>query len=813
MNCKALLERPQLGTSDASQVVMKSLKIEPATLKHPFLILQILICSLLSSVALAEIAAFSDGKGTLTVRSMTELKALSNIPLNTFINVQGYYRPGDGGGGTFVYEPDYYTPEAPGRVIIPTNLKGRFIRHYNCETDEVHAEWLGARGDGVSDDQGAINEALRLCKKIVFLPKVYGVGYYKSRYEVLQKTSIWIRDGYQLRGTLVRGKKASTIKLLSGANPATDYYVMIMTREFDNSNNISIKNLILDGNFDGQDTLRFPDPSSSDPSATIPGKPTISLVSVVGGGLVVDNVFFTGYGTGYWPPAGYSHESFVLGQAIGYRKGTPISPNFDYSIYPIPVSRKGATLTNLEFTGVGRNDMFDEKRFTLAEVTHITVGGNDNFSNSPWMIPGPYNPRTFYSWSTVYKASNPICQKPHDINYYPCEQDYPGAPVGSGTCDGQFCDAKIDLTHGGDNAKNYWPSFGTVIEGIKIHDEYVKSGGNISRLHGISVGNAIGTKIEQNHFSNFDGVAIFDMTGWNSNTLIANNVFENVLTGVGLHAARDVWMPSAKASADSPILVSETIKPKDVPDTATLCLKQNWKTGEDRDILFENPRHRNMTIRNNVFTALEEAQYQPSLIYFYSDPLKKYRWSTDVCYNSTGDQIYQSATYGLVETNDYFEPIFENISITNNSFSGRKGYDHKGNELYPTGVYFAVYAPYFKKIEVTNNTFSFPDTPFSQQQLDARKITPNLLPRVTNAISVRFKEYFKNSEYLLTGNLNDNGTEVCPHGVWWDWSPEAPRFEVCAVMKRAKSIKTAQPESRQNTQIPLGTGTTSNIGI
>ena len=758
------------------------------------MILQISICSLFSSSAIAQETAPSTG--TVTVNTIDELTALSGIPLNTVINLLGYYAPGDGGGGTFVYEPDYYTVEAPGRVIIPTNLKGRFIRHYNCATDEVHAEWLGAHGDGVSDDQRAINQALLLCKKIVFLPKVYGVGHYVSQYEVFQNSSIWIQDGYNLRGTLVDGKKASTIKLLSGANPSTDYFVMMTTRGFDNANNISIKDLILDGNFDGQDTLQFPDPKSADPSVTIPGKPTISLVAVVGGGLVVDNVLFTGYGTGYWPPARNSHETFVLGQALGYRKGAPISPYFDYSTYPIPVSRKGATLTNLEFTGVGRNDMFDEKRFKLAEVTHIAVGGNDNFSNSPWKIPGPFNPITLYSWTTVYKASNPICQKPHDVNYYPCEQDFPGAPVGKGLCDGKFCDANIDLTHGGDNAKNYWPSFGTVVKGVKIHDEFVRRGGNISSLHGISIGNAIGTRIEGNTISNFDGVAIFDMTGWSSNTLIVNNVFDRVVNGIGLQASADYSVPPEKAGLDTPIQASETVKPSDVPQTSVLCVRQHWKTGEARDILEESPRHRNMSIRNNVFTALEDAKYQPAMIYFYSDWLKKYVWSTDACYDSNGNQVYQSPSYNIVETSDYFEPVFENITVTNNSFSGRKGHDHEGKDLYPTGVFFAVYEPYFKNIVVTGNSFSFPDTPFTQKQLDDQKITQDLLPRVTNAISVRFKEYLKSTQYILRGNLNDNGTEVCPHGVWWDWSPEAPRFKVCAAMQQLASLKTGAASTR-----------------
>ena len=776
---------------------MKIVKVKSSVRSLIVAILQISICLLFSNRAMAQDVPSSDGVSPqavvapVTVNTINELTALSEIPLKTAINLLGYYAPGDGGGGTFVYEPDYNTPESPGRVIIPTNLKGRFIRHYNCGIDEVHAEWLGARGDGVSDDQRAINDALRLCKKIVFLPKVYGVGHYEGPLGVLQDASIWILDGYSLKGTIVDGKKASTIKLLSGANPQTDYFMMLSTRGFLNANNVSVRDLILDGNFDGQDTLQFPDPKSSDPSVTIPGKATIALLTVWGGGLVVDNVSFTGYGTGYWPPVGYSHESFVLHQSLNYRMGTPVGPNFDFINNSIPVSRKGATLTNLDFTGVGRNDMFDIKRFPLAEVSHIAIGGTDNFANNAWKIPGTYSPLALYLWTTAYKASNPVCQSPHDSKDFPCEQDYPGAPVGKALCDGKFCDAKIDLTQGGGNVKNYWPSFGGEIRGVKIHDEFQGPGGNISRLHGISLTDSIGLRIEENYISNFDGVSIFNMGGWNSETTIAHNVFDRVLVGIGLQASRDDSLPPVKASADSPIAAAETIKPSEVPETSALCLRQRWKTSEDRDILLESARHRNMYIKNNVFTALEDAQFQPAMVNFYSDWLKKYAWSTDTCYDSDGNQVYQSAPYDKTET-DYFEPVFENISVTNNSFSGRKGHDHDGNDLYPTGVYFAVYAPYFKNIVVTDNSFSFPDTPFTQKQLDAQKITQDLLPRVTNAISVRFKEYLKNTQYVLRGNYNDNGTEVCPHGVWWDWRPEAPRFKVCAIMQ--KKIPTSKNE-------------------
>ena len=69
------------------------------------------------------------------------------------VTLEGYLAPGDGGGGTFYYDPtDHATADNGGTVFVGVNG----VRWKRLYTGDVSVRWFGAVGDGVTDDSTAI---------------------------------------------------------------------------------------------------------------------------------------------------------------------------------------------------------------------------------------------------------------------------------------------------------------------------------------------------------------------------------------------------------------------------------------------------------------------------------------------------------------------------------------------------------------------------------------------------------------------------------------------------------------------------------
>lgn len=99
--------------------------------------------------------------GVLLVATIAELRALPEPTDHTLVVVLGYYAVNDGGGGQFVWDPDYAGADEGGLIIEPSTapLLGRWRRLVDSGSP-MSVRWFGAHGDGLTDDDIAFQNAL-----------------------------------------------------------------------------------------------------------------------------------------------------------------------------------------------------------------------------------------------------------------------------------------------------------------------------------------------------------------------------------------------------------------------------------------------------------------------------------------------------------------------------------------------------------------------------------------------------------------------------------------------------------------------------
>ena len=402
-----------------------------------------------------------------TFATIADLRAATGLARNALVKVDGYHQPGDGGGGLFRYEPNGSQPADGGAVLKLHNGSGQLLRVVDPEQD-AYAEWFGAYGDGDSgtphDDQEAINKCLAAYGRVKLLAKTYGVRGKPAHYNpAVSYHAIDLGPYYRIIGS---GRTRTKIKLLDGANPhgggpGDNYFIMIANRAFhESAEHVVISDLTIDCNFDAQDKHT-----------------TIHAIGIRGGGALVERVSFRGYGTGCSPQSGNSRECFVVHQTLVFKDASSC--------------RRAAVYRALDFTGCGHNGMLDGK---VAEITHIALGGANNFNNASWITrQGP--------------------------------------------------DPDFDPAGEGENQNNWWPSYGGLVENCVIHDETYDPATQKSPLNGITYGDCIGLTVRGNRVENWEGAAIFVMSWWNRNTVITDNKFTGVTSGVVLNMASENGKP------------------------------------------------------------------------------------------------------------------------------------------------------------------------------------------------------------------------------------------------------------------------------
>jgi len=93
---------------------------------------------------------------SINCQSIAALRAITGEPAARAI-VDGYWTPGDGGGGRFFWDSTVAAPDNGGTIVAGPIRVGRWVR----EQGTVTPEWFGAKGDGKADDTEALTAMLR----------------------------------------------------------------------------------------------------------------------------------------------------------------------------------------------------------------------------------------------------------------------------------------------------------------------------------------------------------------------------------------------------------------------------------------------------------------------------------------------------------------------------------------------------------------------------------------------------------------------------------------------------------------------------
>jgi len=148
--------------------------------------------------------------------------------------VQGYYVPGDKGGGSFFWVPSSAATDNGGTVINPTGHvgNGRWIRIWS---GALYSEWFGAKGNAVTDDRAA------LMALIAALPTTgggmqLGAGVYKLSDELTWNTRSNLHIFSTEGGTILQAKDKAAFDFSICDNVEIDSIKFLGTVQVDGGN-------------------------------------------------------------------------------------------------------------------------------------------------------------------------------------------------------------------------------------------------------------------------------------------------------------------------------------------------------------------------------------------------------------------------------------------------------------------------------------------------------------------------------------------------------------------------------------------------
>ncbi len=112
------------------------------------------VASTFAQTTLGQLRGFFNAD--FVVPNMEALAALTVI--HAGVLVEGFYEPGDGGGGQFVWQEGNDDDPVPGMIVeLDAGGDGRYVRIYETFTN---LKWFGAKGDGTTNDTAAFQAAV-----------------------------------------------------------------------------------------------------------------------------------------------------------------------------------------------------------------------------------------------------------------------------------------------------------------------------------------------------------------------------------------------------------------------------------------------------------------------------------------------------------------------------------------------------------------------------------------------------------------------------------------------------------------------------
>lgn len=128
------------------------------------------------AVALLCLGATHASAYPTSVGTFAQLRRLPPPTAAVVVAVAGHSAPGDGGGGSFRFDPLSWVRDNDGTVLAPVPpRRGRWLRVY---AKDLSVKWFGARGDGRTFDTAAAQaavDAVRPGDTLHFPPGVYRI--------------------------------------------------------------------------------------------------------------------------------------------------------------------------------------------------------------------------------------------------------------------------------------------------------------------------------------------------------------------------------------------------------------------------------------------------------------------------------------------------------------------------------------------------------------------------------------------------------------------------------------------------------------
>lgn len=148
-----------------------------------------------------------------TIANLKSFKKINDLKECPTVEVLGYHKANDGGGGMFFWDETFVEAGNDGTIIkVAKIVKGRFKRMFS---GQVNVKWFGAKGDGTSDDTKAMQDAHDL-GLIVYYPK----GKYVFSSKITIKTGGIIGDGVNYSILVTTDKSNGDVILYTGGeNP------------------------------------------------------------------------------------------------------------------------------------------------------------------------------------------------------------------------------------------------------------------------------------------------------------------------------------------------------------------------------------------------------------------------------------------------------------------------------------------------------------------------------------------------------------------------------------------------------------------